>query len=79
MPVSGEGAAMTLTAQQLFDREFSRPRTKRSQEFKAGVLSLLRRRIHGIATQCPYTEATAAFDAFFSGIRAERFPQRGPK
>jgi len=59
---------MTLTAQQLFDREFSRPRTKRSEEFKAGVLALLRRRIHGIVTQCPYTEGTVAFDAFFSGI-----------
>jgi len=46
----------------------SRPRTKRSEEFKAGVLSPLRRRIHGIVTQCPYIEGTAAFDAFFSGV-----------
>ena len=59
---------MTLTAQQLFDREFSRPRTKRSEEFKFGVLSLLRRRMEGTKIACPYTEGTAAFDAFFSGI-----------
>jgi hypothetical protein len=59
---------MTLTAQQLFDREFSRPRTKRSAEFKAGVLALLRRLMEGIEIACPYTEGTAAFDAFYSGI-----------
>ena len=44
---------MTLTAQQLFDREFSRPRTKRSEEFKAGVLALLRRRMEGATADAP--------------------------
>jgi hypothetical protein len=44
---------MTLTAQQLFDREFSRPRTERSEEFKAGVLALLRRRMDGAAADAP--------------------------
>ena len=57
-----------MTAAQLFDSAFSHTRTKRSEEYKAGVLALLRRRIDGVPVQCPYSEGTASFDAFYAGI-----------
>ena len=55
-------------AEALFRRAFSQPRTRRSDAYKAGVLSALKYRFDGIAINCPNRVGTAEADAFFSGL-----------
>jgi len=56
------------TAQELFEAAFSTPRTKRSAEYKGGVLALLRHKMEDAHIRCPYVEGTAGFDAWHSGL-----------
>lgn len=40
---------------------------KRSAEYRAGLLSVLKFKLQGIRIECPYRAGTAQFDAYFSG------------
>lgn len=58
-------------AEVLFEQAFSRPRTPRSDAYKAGVRAILRVRLDEtpqIALDCPYIIGTADADAWFAGI-----------
>lgn len=55
-------------AKKLFDKAFSVARDKRSLEYKAGVLDVLRFRFDETdSVKCPYSPGTAQSDAYFSG------------
>lgn len=41
--------------------------TKRSAEYRRGMLDVLRFRLEGERIQCPYREGTPQFDAYFAG------------
>ena len=41
--------------------------TKRSTEYRRGILDVLRFRLVGDPIQCPYRESTPQFDAYFAG------------
>lgn len=41
--------------------------TKRSAEYRRGMLDVLRFRLDGERLQCPYREGTPQFDAYFAG------------
>lgn len=41
--------------------------TKRSAEYRRGMLDVLRFRLEGEGIQCPYREGTPQFDAYFAG------------
>ena len=43
--------------------------TKRSAEYRAGLLALLKSKLRGDRPPCPYSEGTASFDAYFAGNR----------
>jgi hypothetical protein len=57
------------TAKQIFDKAFSRPRDRRSDAYKAGVLAILEHRLRerGANVFCQYEEGTAEADAYFAG------------
>jgi hypothetical protein len=40
---------------------------KRSREYRAGLLDVLKLKLQGIRIECPYRAGTAEFDAYFSG------------
>lgn len=54
------------TAIKLFEAAFSNARSPRSDEYRAGVLALLKRQIEGVDFACPYGAGTAASDAFYA-------------
>lgn len=57
-----------VSAKELFDRAFSKPRDKRSYEYKRGVLDTLKytlREVHSL--RCPYGDETAESDAWYAG------------
>ena len=57
-------------AQEIFEAAFRKPRDPRSDEYKAGVLNILRFRLgelNGKAGHCPYYIGTAQADAYFAG------------
>ncbi len=56
------------TAQFLFDKAFSTPRTPRSDAYKVGLLAALRYRLDGARIACPYRMGTAEADAFHAGV-----------
>lgn len=41
--------------------------TKRSAEYRRGMLDVLRFRLEGVPIECPYREGTSQFDAYFAG------------
>lgn len=41
--------------------------TKRSAEYWRGALDVIRYRLFGAPIQCPYSEGTVQFDAYFAG------------
>jgi len=41
--------------------------TRRSAEYRRGMLDVLRFRLDGERIQCPYREGTPQFDAYFAG------------
>jgi len=41
--------------------------TRRSAEYRRGMLDVLRFRLDGTSIQCPYREGTSQFDAYFAG------------
>lgn len=41
--------------------------TKRSAEYRRGMLDVLRFRLEHQPIQCPYREGTSQFDAYFAG------------
>ncbi len=43
--------------------------TPRSAEYRAGLLAVLKFKMHGERIHCPYQAGTASFDAYFSGNR----------
>ena len=43
--------------------------TRRSAEYRAGLLDVLKFKLRGERTRCPYREGTASFDAYFAGHR----------
>lgn len=43
--------------------------TKRSAEYRAGLLDVLKFKLRGERIHCPYQEGSASFDAYFSGNR----------
>jgi len=56
------------TAQAIFDKAFSVPRDKRSDEYKTGVLNILELKLKEKPQRpCPYPNGTAQQDAFFYG------------
>lgn len=42
--------------------------TKRSPEYRLGLVAALARKLRGEHVHCPFKEGTTAFDAFFSGV-----------
>lgn len=63
------GEKTVMTAQDVFDFAFSQPRDPRSEAYKQGVLSCLRRRIDGLPDcKNPYSLGTAEADAWWAGI-----------
>jgi len=40
---------------------------KRSAEYRAGLLDVLKFKMRGERIRCPYREGTASFDAYFAG------------
>lgn len=57
------------TAEQAFKDAFKVPRDPRSDEYKAGVVAVLRYRLDAQPmTRCPHPLGTAAADAWFSGV-----------
>lgn len=57
------------TVADLFTEAWAKPRTARSNEYKAGMYDLLCYQL-GTAHVChnPYQPGTAAFDAFWAGV-----------
>ncbi len=43
--------------------------TKRSAEYRAGLLAVLKLKLRGERIHCPYQAGTASFDAYFAGNR----------
>lgn len=54
------------TAEQIVDQALAIG-TRRSSEYWAGMLDVLRFRLQGRPVCCPYGEGTAQFYAYFSG------------
>lgn len=56
------------TAFEIFQEAFSQPREKRSNEYKNGVIDVLRFRLCEVTdVRCLYVTGTAAADAYFAG------------
>lgn len=55
------------TALEIFNAAFHPVRDPRSDEYKAGVLAVLRFRIDGQKIPHPYAMGTAQADAFYAG------------
>ncbi len=49
---------------------------KRSQEYRLGMIDVLRFRLHGKRIHCPYTAGTPQFDAYFAGNDRGHFQWR---
>lgn len=49
---------------------------KRSQEYRLGLIDVLRFRLHGKRIQCPYAAGTSQFDAYFAGNDRGHFQWR---
>ncbi len=47
---------------------FASTRTPRSEEYKAGLRTLLTQRFTLKPMTCPYKASTASYDAFFAGV-----------
>lgn len=63
------GEKTVMKAQDIFDFVFSQPRDPRSEAYKQGVLSCLRKRIDGLPDRKnPYILGTAEADAWWAGI-----------
>lgn len=60
-------AQRTPTGADLMEKAFAPGRDPRSQEYKQGVLSILRLRIDGVRRALPYEIGTAQADAYFAG------------
>jgi len=61
------------TAQEVFDKAFSKGRSPRSDAYKQGVLACLRVRLDGLAhVKCPYSEGSPESDAYFAGVEEGR-------
>lgn len=57
------------TAQEVFDKAFSKSRSPRSDAYKQGVLACLRVRLDGLAhVKCPYAPGSPECDAYFAGV-----------
>ena len=57
-----------LSVDQLFTAAFSKSRSPRSAEYKAGVRAALAFRIDGVRMPQPYALGTAQDDAYFAGM-----------
>lgn len=58
-----------MAAQEIFDKAFSTAgRTPRSAAYRAGVLQLLKLKLHKVPMACLYAPGTAEFDAFHAGV-----------
>lgn len=65
----GAVRSMKCSASELFEQQFSKPRTPRSPEYKAGVLAHMKYRMkESDDCKCPYAEGTASADAWWSGV-----------
>jgi len=59
--------ARDLRVADLMREVFSGPREARSPEYQAGVRAVFEYRVSGFPIVCPYSEGTAARDAFHAG------------
>lgn len=52
----------------LVTNAFAATRTPRSEEYKAGLRTLLAQRFTSRPMTCPHKPGTASYDAFFAGV-----------